>query len=199
MTILATGFMEFGGWDANPSQLLVERLADTVEIAVLPVAYARAGDALRAAVERCDPEAVLCFGQADGRAAITVERVALNVSEPDRLDEDGVGSPGPVRPGGPVGYWSTLPVDESVEALRADGIPAAASRDAGGFVCNHVFFELLDLLARERPGTIGGFVHLPLLPDQAVVTGSPSMALETMERAGRILLRIADRAHAAVA
>ena len=37
-----------------------------------------------------------------------------------------------IDPEGPVAYRSTLPVDEIVAALRADGIPAATSRDAGG-------------------------------------------------------------------
>ena len=77
---------------------------------------------------------------------------------------------------GPVAYRSSLPVDAIVEALRARGIPAAASRDAGGFLCNHVFYVLMRALA-ERTGVRGGFVHVPLLPEQALERPEPTMPL----------------------
>jgi pyrrolidone-carboxylate peptidase len=34
------------------------------------------------------------------------------------------------------------------------------SRDAGGFLCNHVFYVLMQAL---KPGRPGGFVHVPPL------------------------------------
>ena len=197
MRALVTGFEPFGGADVNPSQLLVERLAaeppDGIELAtaVLPVSYARAADALAAAVAAAEPELVVCFGQADGRAGISVERVALNLDDTASADNDGAVSAAEIEPGGPVACRSTLPVDEIVAALRAEGIPAATSRDAGGFLCNHVFFRLARLLERERPGARGGFVHVPLLPEQALEKPAPTMPLETLVRAGRIVLATA--------
>jgi pyrrolidone-carboxylate peptidase len=44
-------------------------------------------------------------------------------------------------------------------------------------------------LLRERPQAIGGFVHVPLLPEQALTEGAASMPLETLIRAARALLR----------
>ena len=83
-----------------------------------------------------------------------------------------------------------MPVDAIVEALRADGIPAAASRDAGGFLCNHVFYVLMRDLA-GRGGVRGGFVHVPLLPEQALERPEPTMPLETLVRAARTILATA--------
>ena len=54
-------------------------------------------------------------------------------------------------PGGPAAYWSALPITGIVSALVDAGVPAAASSDAGGFVCNHLFYGLMHLIATERP------------------------------------------------
>jgi len=153
--VLVTGFEPFGGSDVNTSQLVAEALGGVV----LPVSYARAADTLRGAVRAADPDVVICFGQAD-REVISVERFALNLDGSESEDNDGVVSSAEIDPNGPVAYRSTLPVDEIVAALRAEDIPADASRTAGGFLCNRVFYVLMGLL-EERPGTSGGFVHVP--------------------------------------
>ena len=192
--VLVTGFEPFAVAQVNPSQRLVEKLAARppagVELAtaVLPVAYARAAAELRAAVTAAAPDAVVCFGQADGRAGISVERFALNLDDAANVDNDGVSSADPVDADGPVAYRSTLPVDEIVAALRAEGIPGEASRDAGGFLCNHVFYALMRQLERERPQARGGFVHVPLLPEQALDSAAASMPLGVLVRAGEIVV-----------
>jgi len=82
-----------------------------------------------------------------------------------------------------------------VHELRAAGIPASVSNSAGTFVCNHLFFGLMHRIA-TRPaagGTRGGFIHIPLLPEQAArLPGAlPSLALETVVAALRIAVRTA--------
>jgi pyroglutamyl-peptidase len=195
--VLATGFEPFDGSAVNPSQQLVEELAAAppagveLETAVLPVAYARAADELLAAVRNAEPDVVICFGQADGRTGIAVERFALNLDSADPVDNDGVSSGAEIDPDGPVAYRSTLPVAEIVAALRAEDIPATESRDAGGFLCNHVFYVLMRALEQEPRQSRGGFVHVPLLPEQALAAGAASMSLELLVRAAHIVLRTA--------
>jgi pyroglutamyl-peptidase len=195
--VLVTGFEPFAGSAVNPSQRLVEALVAAppagVELvtAVLPVAYARAADALRAALASAAPDLVVCFGQADGRTGISVERFAHNLDSADPVDNDGVSSAAEIDPDGPVAYRSTLPVAQIVAALRDEGIPAAESRDAGGFLCNHVFYALMRALEQERPAATGGFVHVPLLPEQALDRNAASMPLDTLVRAARIVIRTA--------
>lgn len=157
---------------------------------MLPVAYGRAAGELRAAVRAAEPDIVVCFGQADGRTGISVERFALNLDDEANVDNDGTSSGAAVDPEGPAAYRSTLPVDEIVAALRAAGIPAAASRDAGGFLCNHVFYVLMRMLEQERPQAAGGFVHVPLLPEQALEKPAASMPLDALVRAGELLLGV---------
>ncbi|HET8895542.1 MAG TPA: hypothetical protein VFM96_15745 [Gaiellaceae bacterium] len=181
--VLVTGFEPFGGSAVNPSQKIVEALDGVV----LPVAYARAADALRVAIRKQEPELVISFGQAE-RAYVSVERFALNLDDAGNVDNDGSSSAQPIDPDGPVAYQSTLHVDELVSALRADGIPADASRDAGGFLCNHVFYTLMRTLEQERPQARGGFVHVPLLPEQALDKAAPSMPLDMLVRAARVIV-----------
>ena len=192
--VLVTGFEPFGGADVNASQQLVEALAaeppNAFELAtaVLPVVWGRAADELVRALERERPELVVCFGQADGRAHVDVERFALNFDEGS--DEEGERRRAEIATGGPVAYRSSLPVDAVVDALRAEGIPAAASRDAGGFLCNHVFYVLMRALA-EQTEVRGGFVHVPLLPEQALERAAPTMPLTTLVRGARTILATA--------
>jgi pyroglutamyl-peptidase len=187
--VLVTGFEPFGGSSVNPSQQLVDAFDGDVAKALLPVSYARAADALRTAVREHEPDVVICFGQADGRAAISIERFAHNLDEATTIDNDeAAGSGAAVDPSGPVAYPSTLPVDDLVAALRSEGIPAAPSRDAGGFLCNHDFYVLMRTLEQERPAARGGFVHVPLLPEQALERDAPSMPLETLVRAAGVIV-----------
>jgi pyroglutamyl-peptidase len=192
--VLVTGFEAFDGSPVNPSQQLVDTLDGDVAKALLPVSYARAADELCRAIHDAEPDVVICFGQADGRTGISIERFAHNLDEASTADNDAAaGSGTAIDPDGPLAYASTLPVDEIVAALHADGIPASASRDAGGFLCNHVFYVLMRVLEQECPGARGGFVHVPLLPEQALDKTAASMPLESLVRAARVIVTACEQ------
>jgi pyroglutamyl-peptidase len=201
-TVLLTGFDPFGGDAVNPSWLSVERLqgetiaGHRIASVQLPTAFARAPRVLRAAVRRHRPALVLCVGQAGGRAAISLERVAINVIDARIPDNDGAQPiDTPVARGGPAAYFSTLPIKAMRAALAAAGIRAEISQTAGTFVCNQVFYVLMRTLARmPAPRPRGGFVHIPFLPEQArAADGAPSMPQETMVTGLRIAIDCALR------
>lgn len=174
--VLVTGFEPFGANEINPSALIAEALDGVV----LPVSFARAGGALRDAIDERNPELVVCFGLAAGDAAISVERFAHNLDEADAVDNEGAGGSGStIDPDGPLALPSSLPVDAIVAALRAEDIPAAVSRDAGGYLCNHIFYVLMRALTPDRKG---GFVHVP---------GLDVLPLETQLGAARTILAVA--------
>jgi pyroglutamyl-peptidase len=172
-TVLVTGFEPFGGEKVNPSALAVRALEGRVirgrrvVTAVLPCVFGEALLVLARELRRTRPEVVICVGQAGGRKAITVERVAINVDDA-RVDDNAGARPvdRAIRARGPVGYWSTLPIKAIVAALRKARIPADVSQTAGTFVCNHVFYGLMHALRRRR-GVRAGFIHVPYLPEQA--------------------------------
>ncbi len=183
--VLLTGFEPFGGESVNPSWEAVRLVAaappdgTTVRAVRLSCVFGTALAELRAAVQECDPEIVLCVGQAGGRHALTVERVAVNIDDaviPDNAGNAPVDRP--VVPGGPAAYFAALPVKACVAAARAAGVPAAVSQTAGTYLCNHVFYGLSHLIATERPALHGGFVHIPYEPGQVLERRAPAMPVE---------------------
>jgi pyroglutamyl-peptidase len=188
--ILLTGFEPFGGESTNPSWLAAEHAADLLRgqgmdaVAVeVPCVFGQSIDALDAALERFQPEIVLCVGQAGGRGSVSVERVAINVDDariPDNAGRQPIDEP--VVPAGPAAYFSSLPIKACREAVAALGIPVEVSQTAGTYVCNHLFYGLMHLLAR-RDGTRGGFVHVPFSTDQGEAHGQPGLAIERMATA----------------
>lgn len=189
MKLLLTGFDPFGGETVNPSweaaKLVPAALGD-VEIVKLPVptAFAGAASVLEEALRRERPHAVLCLGQAGGRTGLTPERVAINVDDARIPDNDGYQPVDvPIVPDGPAAYFATLPVKAMVAAVREAGLPASLSNSAGTFVCNHLMYCLLHMLKTEYPGTRGGFMHVPYLPEQVSdKPGQPFMALGDIVR-----------------
>lgn len=185
--ILVAGFARFGAHAVNPAEEIVRGLAGSARLAtaVLPVAYRRAETQLVGLLDSRRPDALLLLGRHEGEA-IRLERVALNLDDAASADEDGERrSATPIRPAGPVGHWSTLPLDAFAAALASRALPFAWSRDAGGFLCNHVFYvarQWAEESGRELPC---GFLHLP--PPEA-------LALERQREAVAACLEALHRA-----
>jgi pyroglutamyl-peptidase len=196
--ILLTGFEPFGGESVNPSWQVAQSLhgetiaGASVQSLCLPCSFGDALDVLGAALARQRPFIVLALGQAGGRSDFSVERIAINVDDARMpcnagrrpIDE-------PVVPGGPAAYFATLPIKAIVAALREAGLPASVSQSAGTYVCNHVFYGLMHALRRRR-GVRAGFMHLPLLPEQAAARAAvpvpPSLPLTTLVQGVRLAL-----------
>ncbi len=197
--ILLTGFEPFGGEAANPSwaaarsaAVLLQSEGLDVRAVELPCVFGESVTVLEDAMERFRPELVLCAGQAGGRARISLERVAINCDDariPDNAGNRPVDEP--VVRGGPAAYFTSLPVKAALAALTAEQIPAEVSQSAGTYVCNHVFYALMHAL-RLRPGTRGGFVHVPY-EDAQLPAGSstPSLPAQQMAAALAVVVRTA--------
>ncbi|HYW58305.1 MAG TPA: pyroglutamyl-peptidase I [Polaromonas sp.] len=194
--VLLTGFDAFGGETMNPSWLSVQslhgrRIQDhTVVAAQLPTVFDDSLVELKRLLLLHKPALVICVGQAGGRAAISLERVAININDA-RIADNASAQPidTPVINGGPAAYFSSLPIKAMLLAIRHKGIPAEVSQTAGTFVCNHVFYGLMHMLAKQRgfKQTRGGFIHVPYLPDQ----GQPSLPLDSMVQGLRIAVMTA--------
>lgn len=172
-TLLVTGFEPFGGESVNPSWECARSLPDEtdgVQIvkSQLPVAWARINDTLNALLDRFRPDAVLCLGQAGGRDAITIERIAINLRDsayPDNAGE--VRQNELIVPGGPDGLFSTLPCYEMKDALDERGIPVSFSYSAGPYLCNNAMYAALYRARLDLTGMRAGFVHVPYMKGQS--------------------------------
>ena len=174
MSILVTGFEPFGGSSRNASWEAVSLLPETIAgHAVyrmrLPVCYGQAGDLLVEMMRRIRPTVTLCCGVAGGRKAITPELIAylsgfdlipVNYRRAAIADNADVLYAGEkIDPKRPDAHMTRLNVLRMVDAMNSDGLPADLSLTAGAYVCNDLYFALLD-----RGLTVGGegvFVHVP--------------------------------------
>ena len=197
MKALVTGFDAFGGEAVNPSSLAIGKLKKriggiVVHTAQLPTSYAQSAKVLLTAIEKTRPDIVLCVGQAGGRAELCLERVAINVQDARIRDNDGKQPiDRPVVKDGPAAHFTTLPIKACVAEMRKAGLPAAVSNTAGTFVCNHIFYALMDIAAGHPIPMRGGFLHIPYVPEQAArLGGAPSMALADIVRGIEIILEV---------
>lgn len=190
MKLLLTAFDPFGGATVNPALEAVKLVANqiggvTVVKVEVPTVFHKSIDIVAAAIEKEQPDAVLCIGQAGGRFDLTPERVAINVDDARIKDNEG-NQPidVPIFEDGAPAYFTTLPVKAMAAKIREAGIPASVSNTAGTFVCNHLMYGVLYTLAKKYPGVRGGFMHVPFVPNQVVglPATTPSMNINDMAR-----------------
>lgn len=155
-TVLVTGFGPFPGVPVNPTAAVAQALDGQIVAGarvagrVLPVDWSTGLPALDAAVAAVHPDALIMLGVAP-RDGIQVERVARNRCNA-RPDVGGATGPVAVDADGPAELSTTLPW----EALCAVG--AEPSDDAGGYLCNAVFYRAL---RQHDQVPQRGFVHVP--------------------------------------
>lgn len=176
--LLITGFDPFGGEKINPAWEAVKRLPDSVGTFTLcklqiPTVFGKGAQMVLQKAEELKPDVILCIGQAGGRAAVTPERIAVNIRDAKIVDNAGNKPNGEKVSGdGPAAYFATIPVMQMAQAIGDQGLPGQVSNSAGAFVCNDVMYSLLHHF--DGTNTKVGFIHVPYLPEQ----GTPSLPLE---------------------
>ena len=174
MKILVTGFDPFGGEKVNPALEAVKSLPSEIHGAevhwvAIPTVFYQSAEVLEAEINRYHPDAVLCIGQAGGRASLTPERVAINQDDariPDNQGNQPIDTP--IRLDGQAAYFSTLPIKAMVQAIKEEGLPATVSNTAGTFVCNHLMYQSLYLADKKFPHMRAGFMHIPYMTEQVI-------------------------------
>ena len=187
--LLITGFDPFGGETVNPAWEAVKKLPDRITDYTLykleiPTVFGLAAETVLAKAAQTQPDLILCIGQAGGRAAVTPERIAVNIRDA-RIPDNAGNQPGgeQIAPDGPAAYFATVPVKEMATAIENAGIAATVSNSAGAFVCNDTLYSLLHHYAHTDVKV--GFIHVPYLPEQ----GQPSMELESIVKALTIAIQ----------
>ncbi|NJE26848.1 pyroglutamyl-peptidase I [Thermococcus sp. MV5] len=195
MRVLITGFEPFGGEKVNPSWESVKDLPEKingVEILKkeLPVSFKGIKEKLPQIINKTMPDIVILTGQAGGRTNITIERVAINIMESKKEDNEGYKPEDePIFKEAPAAYFSTLPIKRIVKALRNNKIPAAISNSAGTYVCNTAMYVALHHISINNLNTKAGFIHVPYIPEQVLEKPQPSMSLEMIRKALEITIK----------
>jgi|GEM_PF-227273 len=192
MKILLTGFEAFGDVEENPTQVIVERFAkqaDTIDYAelvceIIPVEYELSGQRIRELIDRHQPDAVVMTGVAARRKKINIEFWARNVRTASIPDNSGVLLDNqPINPDEPIEHFlpATLPVFSLYSKLNNAGIPVERSNNAGGYICNNIFYSAVDYLMQGgRDDVLAGFVHIPTFD---------AIDKETMMQAYKVILQ----------
>jgi pyroglutamyl-peptidase len=168
--VAVAGFGPFPGVPKNPSAEIVLALAKmqrfraaniALDTAILPTAYGAAEHELEKLIAK-HPDAIVLFGVAGGAKHIRVETLARNrasVLHPDHarftplarnLQRDGAGRL-KVR-----GHANKMRA-----AIRATGVEAELSIDAGSYLCNAVFYRALAVTSDRSPAPLTFFIHVP--------------------------------------
>ena len=168
--VLITGFQPFpaDGWHENISAVAVTSLdpailrGTQVMRMVLPVEYDRAAAAIADVIDRCEPAAVISFGQGGG--SIALEETAYNLQDTGELSGGAPDNRGIIRAANPIALdappirETLLPLSAIETALIDVGEQPERSQDPGRYICNNVMFVNLGKMAfRGR----AGFIHLP--------------------------------------
>lgn len=176
--ILVSGFGSFQKFSQNPSEAVVQTLENkkvqdvSIETILLPVSWKDAWPMLQEKCQSIQPDAWLGFGLAP-EPFIRLETSARNIVDqeldihgnfPDTNDEQAI------VPGAPAILPSQLPLKLLNQAInrhyaqlpQANVILSAYSDHAGGYLCNHVFYNMLHHFGAEI--SLQGFIHLPAYP-----------------------------------
>ncbi len=183
--VLLTGFEPFDGAEVNESWEAVRLVAegwdrDDVELETLrlPVTFGGAFAAVKEALDGAGTpfDVVVATGLDATAKAVRLERVAVNLADariPDNAGEQPVDEP--LVAGADAAHFTRLPVRELLGELTAAGIPAELSCSAGTYVCNSVFYRLLDAL--DGTGVRSGFVHVPAAATLPVAESARALSI----------------------
>lgn len=166
--MLVTGFGPFPGAPENPTEALIDHLqarppviAADVRLCVLPVDYGAIDAVLAAEASACEPDIAVHFGLAQGAAGFRLEDVARNEIAAGRPDAGGCQPEKTVIGDGPAEIVSGLPLDLIERRLRDASLPVERSRNAGGYLCNYVFYQSCGARLTDLAPAMAGFVHVP--------------------------------------
>lgn len=182
-SVVISGFDHYDGIDINPSFEVPRALAEqgldissdaddplsdvsvSIQTVGLPISFTDAWPALSRVLEAVKPDIVIATGLKRSARGIALERCATNLM--DAVDDSGVMSKRtPINPDGPAAYWTRLPLRSILRDFTEEDIPATLSSDAGTYVCNSLFYHLMNWNANQHR-VLSGFVSFPRVTQSA--------------------------------
>lgn len=207
LNVVICGFDHYDGVEVNPSAEVPRALAEqgigepsdssdvlgdvslSITTVALPVSFANAWPTLERTIEAVRPNIVIATGLKHAARGIAMERCATNLMDAARPDVDNaLPRSTPIISDGPAAYWTRLPLRAIINDFAHDGIPATLSSDAGTFVCNSLFYHLLNW-ASGQSRVLAGFVSFPLVCKGDGDVQRQGLALDQQIHAGRDVVR----------
>ncbi|EDX85503.1 pyrrolidone-carboxylate peptidase superfamily [Synechococcus sp. PCC 7335] len=111
----------------------------------VPVCFDSAPELVIAELRRLRPRAIICCGMAERRTCLTIEKQAERKQAKGR---------------------QTLQTPVNVQHLLKETSQSEVSYDAGQYVCNHLYYQVLVTIDEFQLATAAIFVHVPILTDE---------------------------------
>lgn len=110
---------------------------------------------------------LLCLGSLGKSDCIKIERIAVNLMDAKKPDNDGY-TPDEecIASDGPAAYFSSFQVKHLRNQLDINGISSKVSNSAGLYVCNMTYFKALHYVSIVGEEIKVVFVHLPKISEQ---------------------------------
>lgn len=183
--ILATGFGVFPGAPENPTAWAMSEIERSgwqphgaqLVTRILPVQFDLWEREMQPLLVSAKPDAVVAFGLSAKTSGITLESTAHNRVAVERPDFTGAHAAAESVVAGAAAVRPTrLPLRDMSVTLRAARIPIVRSDDAGDYLCNLLFYRLMDFAEAGGP-RVAGFVHVPYLDTQVARLADAGHAL----------------------
>ena len=175
---LISGFGPYDSVHNNPTMRLAAHFAvnsvpgHNITTFVFPVTYAGVASSMRTILHAGKKfDTVLMLGANPVASDWRPERYGVNQNDLNAADAEGkfIYSQKIVE-GAPDRLEATINCDSAAAAIRAVGLPASVSEDAGRYLCNHLLFVTLSMLF-EHSSIRAGFLHVP--PDELTYAKVP--------------------------
>ena len=200
VNVVVCGFEHYDNVDVNPSREVCETLARdsvadektdvhiNVASVLMPLSFQNAWPVLLKTLDAAHPDIVIATGLKTHAQSVILECCATNFIDAQKPDADDVQPRRmPIIPGAPQAYWTHLPLHGILQCFAKNSIPASLSSDAGTFVCNSLFYQLLNW-SKKHNNTLAGFVSLPLVGKEHGYT--PGMSLDQMITAAQDVVKM---------
>lgn len=206
INVVISGFGPYEDLEVNPSYEVSHALANSENAATmqpsddvllhvtsvaLPISFANAWPELLATIEREQADIVIATGVKHAARGVLLERCATNVIDTNKPDAD---NSRPERAKiveeGPAAYWTRLPLRKILQCFAHDRIASTLSSDAGTYVCNSLFYQLLNWASGQSRNVLAGFVSFPPV---AVGKARCGLPLQKQIEAGQDIVREAAR------
>lgn len=188
--VLITGFGPFPGAVENSSAWLAEALATAeapagcaLHAEVLPTEWTEVATRGPRLLQRHRPRLILHLGLSRNAKGFRIERSAHNVID---FREDARGAMPERRnvlDSGDARLDTTISAAKLAKHLRTQDLPASASRWAGAYLCNYLYYLSLHWTKAQQAPCDVAFVHIPPGPR----AGGPLSEAELLRGAGLIL------------
>lgn len=168
--ILLTCFDAFGKNSLNSSLEVISEIDDNrIEKIILPTKFHESFKILEDKIKITNPSTILMFGQAGGRPSISFEKIALNVIDtkiPDNNNLKLINKK--IENESPDGLFTNVDLKKIINWLNNKKIPCYISYTAGTYVCNYLYYSVLNYIMLYNQSIKAVFVHLPYITEQVV-------------------------------